>query len=201
MGEDLSPALTVRETGFRRRRPSKLRPQFRGSASRECREDAGRQKKYRVRRGRLRDLRKVPGSEVIVAQVRAGKVRDRLKVNDHGQIQLIAYLNSHVEGGIVEGAFGALHPVNDAFAAFDGSVWAPHRDSRIVLGERLFGAQRIVQLVCRELRLVMARCLESDSPRLERGTAETLRHFRRERLFDRTTKDPTNGSYSHLASS
>jgi hypothetical protein len=65
-----------------------------------------------------------------VAEVGAGEVGDGGEIDEDGEIEFVGDFDGEVEGGIVEGALGALHPVDDALAVFrrdagtaDGDSW------------------------------------------------------------------------------
>ncbi len=69
-------------------------------------------------------------------QIGVGIERHGREKDDDRLAQRVGGLDRDIERGIVEGALGALHPVNDAGAVGIGSALAAHADTRIF--EKLF---------------------------------------------------------------
>ena len=70
--------------------------------------------------------------KVIRSQVGVGVVGDDLEIDHDGKGEVIGCLDGNIEGGIVDGAHCALHPVDDAPAFFARRAGAADQDAGLV---------------------------------------------------------------------
>ena len=71
------------------------------------------------------------GHEVVMAEVGVGIVGDDREVDDDGEGEEVGGFNGEVEGGVIEDALGALHPVDDGEAIFTGRTGAADLDAGV----------------------------------------------------------------------
>jgi len=69
--------------------------------------------------------------EVVMAQVGVGVIGNDREKNDDRKIEKIAGFNGDVEGGVVEDAHGALHPVDDALGSRAQRAATTNENARI----------------------------------------------------------------------
>lgn len=73
----------------------------------------------------LRDVGQTLIEKCVVTQVRVRVIRNDREVDDNRELQLVADGHRYVDGRVIQTALGALHPVDDALAAFKrGAVTA-----------------------------------------------------------------------------